>query len=68
MKAEVSVRDGSGERLPTLANTSPGYATDVFHSIDEQADARVRQIIAANDSVAGGKAADAGAQKLASLQ
>jgi membrane fusion protein, multidrug efflux system len=66
MKAEVSVRDRNGERLPAVANNAPAYATDVFHSIDEQADARVRQIIAANDS--GGKGANAATGKLASLQ
>jgi len=51
MKVEVSVRDGSGERLPQLAHNAPAYSTDVFHSVDEAADTRVQQIIAANDSV-----------------
>ncbi len=50
MKVEVSVRDGGGERLPQLAHNAPAYSTDVFHSVDEAADARVQQIIAANDS------------------
>jgi len=51
MKAEVSVRDGgTGERLPQLANNAPVYSTDVFHSVDEAADSRVQQIIAANES------------------
>ena len=68
MKAEVSVRDRKGERLPALANTAPAYATDMFHSVDQQADARVRQIIAANDSVVESKGADSTAGKLASLQ
>jgi membrane fusion protein (multidrug efflux system) len=66
MKVEVSVRDGSGARLPEVAHNAPAYATDVFHSVDEAADARVQEIIAANDS------ADAAAKhvtgKLASLQ
>jgi len=51
MKVEVSVRDGSGERLPQLAQNAPAYSTDVFHSVDAAADTRVQEIIAANDSV-----------------
>jgi membrane fusion protein (multidrug efflux system) len=51
MKVEVSVRDGSGERLPQLAQNAPAYSTDVFHSVDSAADTRVQEIIAANDSV-----------------
>jgi membrane fusion protein (multidrug efflux system) len=66
MKVEVSVRDGSGARLPQLAQTAPAYATDVFHSVDEAADARVQEIIAANDSVEG--AAKHVTGKLASLR
>jgi membrane fusion protein (multidrug efflux system) len=49
MKADVAVRDGNGERLPQLARDTPSYATDVFHSTDEAADARVQAIIAANE-------------------
>jgi len=49
MKVDVSVRDRSGERLPQLAHNAPAYSTDVFHSVDEAADTRVQQIIAAND-------------------
>src|ERR1700730_13649316 len=66
MKVEVSVRDGSGARLPELAHNAPAYATDVFHSVDEAADARVQEIIAANDSADG--AAKHVTGKLASLQ
>jgi membrane fusion protein (multidrug efflux system) len=66
MKAEVSVRDGRGARLPELAHNAPAYATDVFHSVDEAADARVQEIIAANDSADG--AAKHVTGKLASLQ
>jgi hypothetical protein len=51
MKVEISVRDSSGARLPQVAQNAPAYATDVFHSVDEQAEARVQEIIAANDSV-----------------
>jgi hypothetical protein len=62
----VSVRDGSGVRLPELAHNAPAYATDVFHSVDEAADARVQEIIAANDSADGVAKHVTG--KLASLQ
>jgi membrane fusion protein (multidrug efflux system) len=69
MKVEVSVRDRSGGRLPEVARNVPAYATDVFHSTDEQADARVRAIIAANDSVAAGsKVVDAANGKVASVR
>src|SRR5690348_5989747 len=50
MRAEVNVRDESGVRLPQLANNNVAYTTDVFHSTDQSADARVQEIIAANDS------------------
>jgi membrane fusion protein (multidrug efflux system) len=66
MKVEVSVRDGTGARLPELAHNAPAYATDVFHSVDEAADARVQEIIAANDSAEGAARHVTG--KLASLQ
>jgi membrane fusion protein, multidrug efflux system len=52
MKAEVNVRDESGVRLPQLARNNVAYSTDVFQSTDTSADARVQEIIAANDSVA----------------
>jgi membrane fusion protein, multidrug efflux system len=52
MRAEVNVHDGSGVRLPQLANNNVAYSTDVFHSTGESADERVEQIIAANDSPA----------------
>jgi membrane fusion protein (multidrug efflux system) len=70
MKVEVSIRDGSGARLPQLAQSAPAYSTDVFHSVDAAADTRVQEIIAANDSVAAknyGSVKQAAA-KLASLQ
>jgi membrane fusion protein, multidrug efflux system len=50
MKAEVNVRNDGGVRLPQLASNNVAYSTDVFHSTDESADARVQAIIAANDS------------------
>jgi len=49
MKAEVAVSDSSGARLPELAHNAPAYETDVFHSTDAMADARVQAIIADND-------------------
>jgi membrane fusion protein (multidrug efflux system) len=55
MRAEVNVRNDSGVRLPQLASTDVAYSTDVFHSTDESADARVQAIIAANDSARSGK-------------
>jgi membrane fusion protein (multidrug efflux system) len=52
MKADVDVRTGSeGARLPQLASNAPARSTEVFASIDVQADARVRAIIAANEPV-----------------
>jgi membrane fusion protein (multidrug efflux system) len=50
MKAEVNVRNNTGARLPQLANNQVAYATDVFQSTDASADARVREIIVANNS------------------
>jgi len=67
MKVEVSVRDGSGERLPQQAHNAPAYSTDVFHSVDEAADTRVQEIIAANDPLEYGAVKQA-AGKLASLK
>ncbi len=50
MKAEVDVRNKTGERLPQLASNQTVYSTDVFQSTDASADTRVREIIAANES------------------
>jgi membrane fusion protein, multidrug efflux system len=66
MKVDVSVRDSKGARLPEVAHNAPAYATDVFRSVDEAADARVQEIIAANDSADGVAKHVTG--KLASLQ
>ena len=49
MQAEVDTRQRSGERLPQSPQPAQAYETDVFRSLGEVADARVRQIIAAND-------------------
>ena len=69
MKVEVSVRDGGGERLPQLAQNAPAYSTDVFHSVDEAADTRVQEIIAANDYAGApkGGTVKSGTGKMASL-
>jgi membrane fusion protein (multidrug efflux system) len=48
MQVEVDTRERGGERLPEIAQ-SKVYSTDVFHSIEELADARVRAVIAANE-------------------
>jgi membrane fusion protein (multidrug efflux system) len=49
MKAYVNVHDDDGQRLPEVATNDRDYSTDVFQSVSAQADATVRQIIAAND-------------------
>ena len=48
MKADVAIQDRTGARLPHVAQATPAYSTDVFHSVDALADARVHQIIEAN--------------------
>jgi membrane fusion protein (multidrug efflux system) len=50
MKADVDVTDANGARLPQVAHIAPAYATGVFESNAEVAGARVRAIIAANES------------------
>ncbi|MGH8715062.1 MAG: HlyD family efflux transporter periplasmic adaptor subunit [Casimicrobiaceae bacterium] len=50
MRAEVDTRARSGERLPRLAQPPQADATDVFRSLGDVADARVRAIIANNDA------------------
>ena len=58
MKAEVEVRGGAdGARLPQLAGQAGSWSTDVFASSDALANARVRSIIAANESPAAARAA-----------
>jgi membrane fusion protein (multidrug efflux system) len=48
MKAYVDVRNDGGERLPQVASNDRDYSTDVFGSVEAQADQAVQQIIAAN--------------------
>jgi membrane fusion protein (multidrug efflux system) len=50
MQAEVDTRDHSGERLPQLTQAAPAYSTDVFHSLDDLANDRVKAVIAANEA------------------
>ncbi len=50
MKANIDTHDRSGSSLPRLAATSVSYATDVFHSDEDIADTRVRDIIASNET------------------
>ena len=50
MKANIDTHDRSGSTLPHLAATSVSYATDVFHSDQDIADTRVRDIIASNET------------------
>jgi membrane fusion protein, multidrug efflux system len=52
MRVDVNTRDRSGARLPRLAQSANAYKTDVFQSIDKQANARVQAIIAANEAQA----------------
>jgi membrane fusion protein (multidrug efflux system) len=49
MKVNVDTHDREGSNLPRLAATSVSYATDVFHSDENIADTRVRDIIATNE-------------------
>lgn len=49
MQVEVDTHDRSGDRLPQIARGAPVYATDVFGSLDSNADERVKTIIAQND-------------------
>jgi membrane fusion protein (multidrug efflux system) len=73
MKVHVDTHDRTGSTLPRLAATSASYATDVFNAEDDQADTRVRDIIASNEqrriaSDAARPAEDAGSMQLAATQ
>ncbi len=51
MKADVDVSQGAdASRLPQLASNATSWSTDVYGSGNAQADARVRSIIAANQT------------------
>jgi membrane fusion protein (multidrug efflux system) len=49
MQVEVDTRQRAGDRLPQLGQSAQAVETDVFHSLGEVADARVKAIIAANE-------------------
>jgi len=49
MRAEVDTHDRSGPRLPQVARSDAGYATEVFDANDLTAERRVRAIILANE-------------------
>jgi hypothetical protein len=57
LKADINVRNRTGERLPQVATNAVPYSTDVF-SEGRTADERVREIIAANDLGAAQPTAD----------
>jgi membrane fusion protein (multidrug efflux system) len=48
MEVAVDTHDRSGERLPKVARSDAAYETHAFASMDQLADMRVAQIIAAN--------------------
>jgi membrane fusion protein (multidrug efflux system) len=50
MQVAVDTHERGGDRLPQLAQSAPAYATDVFRSLDEVADQRVKAVIAANEA------------------
>jgi len=52
MQADVDTRSRGGERLAEAGPTASIYKTDVFDSLDQLANARVKQIIAANGGAA----------------
>jgi len=49
MRAEVDTHDRIGPRLPQIARSASGYATDVFGEHDALAEQRVHSIIVANE-------------------
>ena len=48
MRVDVDTHDRSAGRLERVARATPAYQTDVFASVEPQADARIEQIIAEN--------------------
>jgi membrane fusion protein, multidrug efflux system len=52
MRAEVDTHDRRGPRLPRLARSDAGYATQVFDTNELLAEERVHSIILANESAA----------------
>src|SRR5262249_11195944 len=68
MKAEVNVRNNDGARLPQLANNASSWSTDVFGSTESLADARVQEIISANQPTARAAAMPTAAERAAADQ
>ncbi|HEX8739153.1 MAG TPA: HlyD family efflux transporter periplasmic adaptor subunit [Casimicrobiaceae bacterium] len=62
MEVDVDTRDRSGPRLPMLAQHDSHDTTNVFDAQEAKADARVKAIIAANESAAGAKAVAKGSR------
>jgi membrane fusion protein (multidrug efflux system) len=52
MQVDVDTRSRGEERLPEAAPAASTYKTEVFDKLDELANARVKQIIAANAGAA----------------
>jgi membrane fusion protein (multidrug efflux system) len=48
MQVEVDTHEREGARLPQVARAA-GYSTDVFRALEDQADDRVKAVIAANE-------------------
>src|SRR5450631_832385 len=46
MQVDVDTHDRGGDRLPQAASASPPYATEVFKSLDDTANERVKAVIA----------------------
>jgi membrane fusion protein (multidrug efflux system) len=49
MRVEIDTHDRGGPRLPHVPNAVPAYSTDVFRSTGQLANARVEEIITANE-------------------
>ena len=49
MQVEVDTRERGGERLPQTAQPPQDYTTTVFRTLEDQANQRVKSIIAANE-------------------
>jgi membrane fusion protein (multidrug efflux system) len=54
MQVEVDTRESGGERLPQTAQAPQDYTTSVFRTLEDQANQRVKSIIAANSVSVGG--------------
>jgi hypothetical protein len=52
MQVDVGTRSRGGERLPEAGPAASTYKTEVFDKLDELANSRVKQIIAANGGAA----------------